>query len=261
MPTIGDIRKYMEKWGQLTYKQGLDYCYLIKKDKQVYELTLEVMKMQLLDQKMMDGNSVQNIPYKDEGKVDIIFTDIFWRLAQDYITPAYYVGAIVNECIKSKIVDKERVAGIVGRGLRAFPSFLREMDLTYKLSRFFPNAQIMNGPSQDVDQHTDVLVVSGDMEYRVWSYQNFVRGLENTASRIRGNRGEVPKGTHVLCPIDISNEYEKEEVDGWFFYSDRYVTYLHEMIVFEKPDSYNFVSRMSDYALKAYLSKANLFVK
>ena len=205
MPTINDIRTYMTSWKQHTYRQGLDYCYAVKKDKVAYELTIEVLQRQGLEQKNMDGNSVQSIPIKNEGKVDIIFTDLFWQLAEGFISPANYVGTIVSKCVEQGITQDMAVAGIVGRGLRAFPSFLREMDLTYKLSQYFPDAEIKNGPEQDVGDHTDILIEAGNKTYRVWSYQNFERGLANTASRVRGNRGEVPKGIHVLCPIDIGN--------------------------------------------------------
>lgn len=137
MLTIGDIRKYMGVWKQQTYRSGLEYCYAIKKDRQAYELTIEVLQLQNLNDKAMDGNSVQNIPIKNEGKVDILFSDIFWDIAGEYITPVYYVASIVKQCVERDITNSNQVAGIVGRGLRSFPSFLREMDLTYKISCFF----------------------------------------------------------------------------------------------------------------------------
>ena len=119
-----------------------------------------------------------------------MFSNIFWDIAGEYITPVYYVASIVKQCIERDITNSNQVAGIVGRGLRSFPSFLREMDLTYKISCFFPEAEITNGPEQDVGEHTDVLIKNGDTEYRLWSYQNFERGLTNTASRFYGRRRE-----------------------------------------------------------------------
>lgn len=261
MLTIGDIRKYMTVWKQQTYRSGLEYCYAIKKDKQTYDLTIEVLQLQKLDDKAMDGTSVQNIPIKNEGKVDVIFTDIFWDIAGEYITPVYYVASIVKQCVKRNILNSEQVAGIVGRGLRSLPSFLREMDLTYKISCLFPEAEITNGPEQDVSEHTDILIKNGNIEYRLWSYQNFERGLNNTASRFYGRRGKVPKGYHILCPIDIGNSAEVEEVDGWYFYSDRYVKYIYDMISIEKPDEYETIARLQEYAMKIYLKKANVVYK
>lgn len=261
MPTISDIRKYMNVWKKTTYRSGLDYCYYIKKDNSIYNLTIEVLEAQKLGDKLMDGNSVQNIPIKNEGKIDVIFTDIFWEIAGEYITPAYYVASIVKKCFERKMTNCEQVAGIVGRGLRSLPSFLREMDLAYKFSNLFQSAEISNDPEQDVVNHTDILIKDGDKEYRLWSYQSFKRGLNNTASRFYGRRGTIPKGYHILCPIDIGNASEVEEVDGWFFYSDRYVKYIYDMINIEKPDAYEAITRLSGYAMELYLKKANVVYK
>lgn len=260
MIKIEDIRKYMGVWSQQTYLSGLDYCYSITKDKDTYDLTIEVLKIQKLAEKKMDGFSVQDIPYKEEGKTEVIYTDIFWHTVEEYVTPVYYVAAIVRECEKKQL-SKEKIVGLVGRGLRAFPSFLREMDLTCKIAQFFPDAEIENGPEQDVGDHTDVLIKSKGNIYRLWSYQNFERGLDNTAQRFYGKRGKVPSGYHVLCPIDIGNESETEKINGWIFYSERYVKYLYEMIAIEKPDDYRTIKRLDEYAMRMYLNKAKIVKK
>ncbi len=260
MIRIDDIRKYMVVWSQQTYLSGLDYCYSIKRDKASYDLTVEVLKKQKLDEKKMDGFSVQKIPFIEEGKTEVIYTDIFWSIAEEYIIPVYYVAAIVRECM-NKNLSVDKTVMLVGRGLRAFPSFLREMDLTCKIAHFFPDAEIRNGPEQDLGDHTDILIKSKGNIYRLWSYQNFDRGLNNTAQRFYGKRGVVPAGYHVLCPIDIGNKTETEEINGWIFYSERYVKYLFEMISIEKPDDYRMVSRLEEYALKMYLNKAEIVKK
>ena len=261
MANIQNIRKYMSTWKQITYRKGLDYCYSIKKDSKIFNICVEVVQKQNLTDKFMDGNSVQNIPFIRESKTRIIFTDIFWKLADNYITPAYYITSIVNECVKKGINNENEITGIVGRGLRAFPSFLREMDLMYKISNLIPEANVMSGPEQDVKEHTDILIQSQGVNYRLWSYQNFNRGLNNTTQRFYGRRGEIPQGLHVLCPIDIGNESEVEKVDGWCFYSKRYVHYLVEMMEIEKPDMYEELRELEEYALKIYLKKANLFLR
>lgn len=251
----------MGVWKQHTYLSGLKYCYMIKGDKTAYTLTLKVLKMQGLEDKYMDGYSVQNIPIKNEGKIDIIFTNIFWNLAGDYITPVYYVASIVKKCLENKIDDPEQVAGIVGRGLRSLPSFLREMDLAYKLSKLFPNAEISNGPEQDVGEHTDILIKTGSREYRVWSYQDTNRGLDNTAARFCGRRGELPKGYHILCPINISDKAKVKEVNGWCFYSESYVKDIYEMISVKKPDEYQMLAGLQTCAIKQYLKEVNIVYK
>lgn len=261
MNSINDIRQYIKIWSKQTYVEGLKYAYSIKNNEQVKNLTIEVLKIQKLDKKQMNGNSVQKIPLKNEGKVDVIFTDIFWELSDNYISPVCYIGAIVKKCIEKNIVNEKEVAGIVGRGLRALPSFIREMDLTYKMAHFFPGATVTNGPEQDVSEHTDVLIKTGNDEYRLWSYQNTERGLENTAKRFCGYRGKIPKGHYILCPIDIQNPIEVDEEEGWFFYSERYVQYLYEMMSIEKPDEYNTIVKFQRDALHLYIKKANVVIK
>lgn len=247
----------MDSWKQTTYKTGLEYCFAIKNNPTVYKLCVKVLNEQGLADKYMDGTSVQKIPIIDEGKTRIIFTDIFWSLAKSYITPAIYVASIVDECVKKGIEDRE-IVGMVGRGLRAFPSFLREMDLKCKIASLIPGAEITSGPQQDVGDHTDILIKNSKNIYRVWSYQNFERGLINTSQRFSGKRGALPRGIHVFCPIDIGREEQVEEVCGWCFYSERYVRFLVDMIEIEKPEKYADLKVLSEYALKLYLRKANI---
>lgn len=260
MNSIEDIKKYMKTWSMLTYKQGIDNCYALKKESDTYRVTVNVLKTQNLLEKKMDGRSVEAIPIKNEGDAKIIFSDIFWSIADGFISPASYVVSIVNECLKRKI-DEVEISGIVGRGLRAFPSFLREMDLICKMAKYFPGATVHNNPTQDVNDHTDILIQHNGNDYRIWSYQNSKRGLENTSSRIKEQRGEIPKGIHVLCPIDVKNEYMREEVMGWYLYSERYVKYIHEMLVIEQKDDFETIKRMNEYAIKTYLGKANTLKK
>lgn len=261
MASIQDIRKFMSTWKQMTYRKGLDYCYSIKNDRGIFDLCVEVIQEQKLADQFMDGSSVQNIPYIKEDKTRVIFTNIFWNLASNYITPAYYIASIVNECVKKGVESKSEIVGTVGRGLRAFPSFLREMDLTYKVSSLIPDAIVVNGPEQDVGEHTDILIRIHGVNYRMWSYQNFDRGLTNTAQRFYGKRGNIPEGIHVLCPIDIGNDSEIEKVDDWCFYSDRYVHFIVDMMEIEKPDSYSDLRRLEEYAIKIYLKKANMVLR
>lgn len=258
MVNIQDIRKYMKTWKQMTYRRGLDYCYKINENTKLFDLCIEVLKEQQLIDKNMDGYSVQGIPLIKEDQPKVIFTDIFWKLAGNYITPAFYIASIVEECEKKGITSKEEIIGTVGRGLRAFPSFLRELDLTYKISCLIPDANIINGPEQDIHEHTDILIQSHGTNYRLWSYLDSPRGLANTAQRFYGKRGDIPQGLHVLCPINIQNEYEVETMYGWCFYSDNYVHSLIEMIKNKKPAKYVDLKRLKAYALKMYLKKPNL---
>lgn len=261
MISIQDICRFMATWKQMTYRKGLEYCYSIKNDEKAFNICVEVIDNQNLTDKYMDGTSVQNLPIINEGKTKVIFSDIFWSMADSYISPAAYVAMVVKQCEKQGVDDLGEITGTVGRGLRAFPSFLREMDLAYKISKILPDAIITNDPNMDVKEHTDILISSKDKKYRFWSYQSFERGLTNTAQRFYGNRGSVPYGVHVLCPIDIGNENEVELIDGWCLYSERYVQYLVDMIEIEKPDKYRDLRALEEYALKMYLKKANVVVR
>lgn len=258
---MSNLRELMGIWNNSTYSDGLDYCLKIDKQSLTYKLTVEALKLQGLNTKIMNGYSVQGLPYINELGTGIVFSEIFWNMTNGFISPAYYIASIVEKCIERNITDKESIAGIVGRGLRALPSFFREVDLARKMSLRYPDAEVSNGPDQDVKDHTDIMINNDGREYRIWSYQCFDRGLQNTSLRFMGKRGVVPAGYHVLCPIDIHNNTETEEYCGWCFYSDRYVDYICEMIFIESPDDYETVSKLADASMWLYLKKANSVIK
>lgn len=257
MAEIQDIRKFMDIWKQKTYREGLDYCFAVKSDKKVFDICVEVIQMQGLTDKYMDGYSVERIPIKDEGGTNVLFSNIFWDLVETYITPAIYVASIVDACIKKGNMSIREIAGMAGRGLRAFPSFLRELDLAYKFSNLIPDAQIITGPEQDVGAHTDILIKKGKNDYKVWSYQNTERALNNLVRKFGGFRGGIPRGCHLFCPIDIYYDSQVEEINGWRFYSNKYAKYLVDIIEMEKPDKYTDLIVFKESALKIHLKKAN----
>lgn len=261
MPNIDDIKnKYINVWSKQTYSEGLRYC-VPKGRSKIFKLTEKILQIQNLSDKHMDGNSIQGIPEKYEGKINIFFTKIFWDIAKIYITPAKYIVLIVEECLANKITGTKQVAGIVGSGLRAFPSFIREMDLAYKMSIHFPNATITTGPDQDVNEHTDILIENEEHKYRLWSYQSSEKGLSNMPSKFCGERGTVPAGYHVLCPLNIKNKAIVEQIAGWYFYSDEYVRYIYGIMTCEAPDNYYTIKSLKDDAIKLYLKRANIVDK
>jgi len=252
----------MGMWKKQTYSAGLEYCFSIKRNVKAYELTRKVLELQGLSDKNMEGSSIQGIPIINENKTNIIFSNIFWNIAATYITPVYYASLIVKTCMEQGINEPKQVAGIVGRGLRALPSFLREMDLTYKLSLLFIDADVENGPEQDVKEHTDIFIKKGDKEYRLWSYQSSTkRGLESTAKRLCGQRGEIPNGYHILCPIDIYDKASIEEVNGWYFYPEQYVENIYKTIAERTPDEYNRIKTLQKNNMLAYLKNINVIHK
>ena len=262
MVNIKDIREFMKIWKETTYSKGLNYCREIKKEPKVFELCIEILEKQNLLDKYMDGNSVENLPFINENyRSKVSFTDVFWKLAEHYITPASYIAAIVNECVKKGVESKEEITWAVGRGLRSLPAFFRELDLTYKIASLVPEAEFHNSPEQDIKEHTDIRIELKGQIYRLWSYQNSKNGLDKTAKKFAETRGELPTGIHFLCPIDIWNKNQVEEFATWYFYSDRYVKFLIEMMDIEKPDSYEEIKGLQRSELQMYLKKANLVLR
>ena len=263
MQDIQKIRKYMEIWKEQNYQQGIDYCSLVDKKGKTYEYVVEILNIQKLTSKKMDGDSVTKIPRKEEKKMRVSFTDIFWNSTGSFISPAYYVALIVDECIKKGELKIDNIAGIVGRGLRAFPSFLREMDLANKVSiRLSENFSIESNPEQDIKNHTDILIKTDKGDYRVWSYQKSTRGLENIDDKFFGKRGEIPDGYHLLCPIDINVEEDTEDIYGWRFYSDKYVDNLCNLIyTHENIKLYKDILEWDTCRKKKYFSKMGIIKK
>ena len=256
---INNIRTYMNTWKNYTYRQGVDYIHNLEGD--VKSVVIEVLEIQQLSEKNMNGNSVMNLPHKFEDYTDIIFSNIFWKQVNDgYVTPASFIVEIVKKCLEKQMHDSVQIAGIVGRGFRSFPSFVRELDLAYKLSRKMSGVELTGNPEQDVVDHTDILVHRGNCDYRVWSYQSTQRGIENTKSRFVGKRGAIPKGMHVLCPIDIGANWQIETLDGWYFYSESLVEQICK--VFEdEPFVYSGIMKMGDEKIMEFMKKTSLVKK
>lgn len=257
---IVNIRNYMETWNKYTYSQGLNYCYNVKKNKQLFNLCKNVMDMQQLSSKHMNGDSIEKLPIKDEGFLNIIFSDLFYKEVNNFITPVKYIADIVIDCQLHNITDVRKIAGIVGRGLRAFPSFVREMDLAYKLSILLPNADCRRTNSEeDVNDHTDILILCNNEVYRVWSYQSSERGLDNTARRVLGYRGVLKSGKHILCPFSIKNDKEKQ--NGWFFYTNEYIKNVGNIVYQNQYILYRYITSLHINDVKKYLCNIGMFLK
>lgn len=269
MPTIVEIMRFMRMWRNQTYRAALDNVYAITADEELFEATVNVLQMQNLTERRMDGYSVQRLPHICEGSVDVIFSEVFWRMINGYISPVYYIGLIVRECLRSDINNEIRIAEIVGRGLRALPSFIRELDLSNKVGRILQNAEIVNGTEQDVREHanqdvrdhTDILINYNGHEYRMWSYQNTERGLNHTSQRFSEQRGNLPAGFIIVAPIDIDDPEQANSSYGWKLYSEEYVRRICEMIVENSADNYDEIMEKNDRALRDYLKEPHLIYK
>lgn len=263
MSNINDVRTLMELWKKRTFEEEIDYFSQLQGcDKDLYTLYLEVVKMQKLASKRMDGFSVEKLPIKFEGTTDVMFTEVFDKSIKGYFSPGSYILYLIRECKEKGIKDSYEVAGIVGRGYRTFPAFIRELDLTFKIATELQIAEcIRENTENDIVNHTDVLVKYNGELYHLWSYQSSDRGLDNTGSRLSEYRGSLPFGYHVLCPFDAFSVGGYEEADGWRFYNQAEIKMIADKIKGKKADNYSDIRKMSRAAIRKYLIEPHLFCK
>ena len=237
-------------WPARTYLQELDFCKKISRNKQLKNRTASVLRALGVADKPMTGSSMQGIAKKTEQRTRVNFSKTFRTCAESYLSPAAYVAAIVEACTDQGL-DLNATAYQAGRGLRAFASFLRELDLEHKLAeelgRRGMRARTDTSAEQDVKFHTDVfLTVFVDegaeeesagspkeepgFEYRLWSYLPTPRGKENLVRKLEGGRksGAVVAGVHVLCPL--TGKGGTTRVQDWLLYSDEYIERLARLI-------------------------------
>lgn len=245
-----EIRKLTDDWAVQSYEDG---CKIIELSRVYEERIIKRLKHYLYElrrfrYKNMDGNSVEDLP-KDEAAEKyegIRFTEVVNEIKGDDFSPAKYMAQITKLCDDKKLTDEMTVA-LLARGLRAFPSFLREIDIEEQLNNVLTrrkmNYKIIRNPEMDIVQHTDIMLRIEDRDYRIWLFQNSERGIYNTKQRLKGERGEIPNGIHILCPINpMRNSIQCEEVHGWSFYKKSYaddIVDFIESLVFEKIPVYS----------------------
>ena len=257
------IRSYMSAWAKRTYAEGVHFCAGYTAEEM--EQTMRLLDMQNLTDKMMNGYSVEGIPYKYEGPLkQISFSEVFYTaLEEGYLTPASYLLRLVRECNKH-FDNPALIVGICGRGLRTLPAFLREMDLPGKLSLQLGEDAICyrSRPEDDIADHTDMYLEYEGDKYRIWSYQNSSgRALENTVSKFRGDRGVLPAGLYLLCPFNYKDISQYEDIYGWRLYRSDYAEQVRDLIHADHPDDYDEVISQDEAFLRAYVKKPRFIEK
>lgn len=240
---MGNIREQMAKWNTLTYKQGIMYIFL---SNSIRQKCLYALKKEGIIDKVMEGSTVERLPIKYESSLkELIYSDIFQRcIKRNSMSPASYIAEITKEFdrlqLKKAGIDVPTLyVGIVGRGLRAFPSFLREMDLEQKLNAISPSIKAFRTtPKDDIEKHADLYISYNADFYRIWSYQNTSWGLSNMIDKFKGNRGELPNGNYILCPYNYRSHYYVESVYNWCLHNDAYIQKVKEVITSWKPIDY-----------------------
>ena len=242
-------------WQKKTYRMEIDDLFAEHPNlQQLYAVVVKVLELQQIDHKSMDGYSITNLPWISEQKTSIVFSKLFQETSKrKSFSPALYIVFMVYAYVNNvndgnwEEVYEKKLACEIGRGLRAFPSFLREWDLREKIKWIFPNSPIMYGPEQDVRDHADIILRYGDSLIRIWSYQSTEKGIQYVIKRLSGDRGMIPSGLHGLFPIDINNPSEAEDVYGWRLYSMEYVKRLCEMFGNRTPEMFALVLGNDNY--------------
>ncbi len=196
----------IRKWQQSTYKELLDD--LLAKgviNKILHQEVAGHFEQLELTDKRVDGYSVQGLPKTDETKAGkISYTEIFHSIKVEEFTPVLYLVRLV-QAFKNKNPDENDLSGFLARGLRTLSSLLREPVFAEKLERHLknsdPKVKTSTCPIQDAADHTDILLEFKGKIFRIWLFQFSDRGLPHDIERVTGQRGELPNGIHVLCPL------------------------------------------------------------
>lgn len=210
-----NIKKLCEEWSNQTYRDGLNALNI--RNKKLYNQTISIFTELKIIDVPMDGYSCEKLPKTEEQRITIkkTYSEIFHdEFEKETFTPASYLLQILIECNKN--MDKHnKIIGALARGLRSLTSLLREPDfaygLQYKLMLFDSDVKTTLNSKQDRSDHTDVLLNYKKIEYRIWLYQFSSRGLPHDIERLTGKRGELPIGTHIICPLhtEVAIEYNK----------------------------------------------------
>ncbi len=252
----------MKAWSCYSYSDGIKFCRGYSAEE--IQKANTVLQTQNLTDKMMNGYSIENLPFKYEGPLQQLnYSKVFYEVLQEgYLTPASYIMRLIHEC--DKYFDNIGVIiGIIGRGLRSFPAFLREMDLPDKLANHLKDAiAYRSNPEEDIIDHTDIYLKYEGECYHVWSYQNTSeRAILNTISKLRGDRGELPSGLHLLCPFNYQDSSQYEDICGWRLYHKDYAERIKALIHNSIIDNYDRIMMQDEDFLKLYITIPQIFRK
>lgn len=169
------------------------------------------------------------------------FSEVFRGLLKEgRLHPGNYLLA-VEERLRREGAETSRVfsAGFLARALRAFASFMREVDFARTLKEVLRDekggAEVrLTEFEEDLEEHADLMVRHGGRRVRVWQYQATPRGLEQVAAKLSGsNRGRIPRGWHLLCPVDVRPGGDCADVFGWRLCSREYAESVRETLLSE----------------------------
>lgn len=240
------IRELTYDWRALSYEEGCKRVEQtgLNKDinkhimKRLHHCLYELKRYKYIN---MDGMSVEKLLKnpKAEKYEGICFAEIISqmrKMGDEDFSPAKYLAQITKLCIDNNL-DDEMTIGILARGMRSFASFLREIDVEEQLERILTDQHIphelIRNTEMDVKSHTDIMAQVYDECYRIWLFANSPEGIKNTKDRLRENRGELPTGIHILCPMNPQGKkHNYEEINGWRFYHIAYIEKIANHMIF-----------------------------
>lgn len=253
-------------WNEKHYSDGFPNLVTLNENLKVK--TIECLREMGILSTEMNGDSIRGLPHDNpaERLGAINYSELFHDMTENnsFFSPTYFAYRIVEKyCDSTEEYNSYIAQGYICRGLRTLASMFREMCLEYKVKTRLPEATITVGAEQDINEHTDIMIGYNENVFRIWSYQS--NRLNNTVEKIKGNRGELPSGLYILCPLNINERESIEDINGWYMYSDGYIDRIIEVLQqdeFNNADNYiNVISTRSNYEIEAYIRQIRFFVK
>lgn len=216
------IRELTDTWAGITWKMQLS---TISAESKIIEKLTDVLEKFGLLEKYVTGQSVTKLEKTQEEQflkgLNISYTKAFaLAFSEDpQKLPILFLRNLALNFDFEKATP-ERFKGLVARGLRTFPSLMRDRDFGENLRRLLETEgfsetefSVAVDPEEDIPHHTDVLFHFREKVYRIWLYQLTSRGIPHDVERVLGKRGELPEGIHVLCPLKTDLAAEKEKLE------------------------------------------------
>jgi hypothetical protein len=183
------------------------------------ELKNQLSKLNLLDHNI-NGYSVQGLQTTQEGfGKGPSYTETFFEVLEETgnCHPIDYLYLLLKKSISMNL-ETSKITGILARSMRTFASLLRDRDFAILMEeeirhgKIFKKFDVLTDSIQDSKYHTDVLVTIGEKKFRIWLFQYTSRGLPHDIERITGERGDLPEGIHILCPLKSEKAIKYEYV-------------------------------------------------
>lgn len=194
-------------WAKKTFGKSVDDTFW--DDKRIrLELGKQLESLSLTDKKV-DGYAVQGLPRTQEGMGGgVSYTETFFEVLKTTgnCNLMDYLYKLVEKSLENGY-DHDKISGILARSMRTFSSLMRDMDFAavieneIKSRNLSDEFNVTTGSEEDSRNHTDVLIKAKCNAYRIWLYQFSRLGLPNDIEKISGDRGQLPSGIHILCPL------------------------------------------------------------